>query len=80
MASINLTKPKALRDLPKDPEEAFVEVLRRLGPCNTQEMKWALGSRVFCPYLWMRLVRLGVVIITQERPRIFDLPENQPYI
>lgn len=67
--------PAALRGLPEDPEEAFVEVLKRMGPCTAFDMKQALRKR-YSPALWLKLVRQQRVVIVKDSPRTFDLSEE----
>lgn len=75
----DIFKPRALRDLPEDPADAFIEVLNRLGPCTCFEMGKALRSKYRQAH-WPDLVAQGRVVILRERPILFGLPDDKLHI
>lgn len=71
-----LDKPRFLRELPKDPEEALFEIIKRIGPLNEFELKVGL-KRKFVKTILLKALSDGRIKIVEEEPQpIYGLPEH----
>ena len=72
-----LDKPHQLRNLPVDPAEATLELLRRLGPLTENEFKYGLKHK-FRKHTLNALVEEGKVILVDQDPvPVYGLPEHR---
>lgn len=72
---MSLDRPKSLRGLPRDPEEAMVELIRRVGPCSFEELKMVITRAR--KHQAENLVTKGELVKLDEDPDIYGLPTHK---